>query len=194
TTHDVPVASHTSQGTCCFDLNRDGSFGAADGSAPGATVTLRHTLFAYSRAATAASDGTYTISGLPDGSYRTTSGLNGRTLSASTETVAQADATQVIAVPHAAASGCSASDSGAAVRDRELPVRVGSADDPPGDVGRERAVLDPPPGRRMARQRTILRLDGLVRDARPGRRRHRQHHLVRPDVRPGHPGQRYGER
>jgi len=56
-THDFQVASHTAQGTVFFDLNRDGSFGATDVSAPGATVTLRHTLFAYSRTATAASDG-----------------------------------------------------------------------------------------------------------------------------------------
>jgi len=119
-THDFQVASHTAQGTVFFDLNRDGSFGAADVSAPGATVTLRHTLFAYSRAATAASDGTYTISGLPDGSYRTTIGLNGRTLSASTVTVAQADATQGIAVPHAGVSGFTVSDSGAAVPSAQL--------------------------------------------------------------------------
>src|SRR3989442_801622 len=119
-THDFQVASHTAQGTVFFDLNRDGSFGATDVSAPGATVTLRHTLFAYSGTATAASDGTYTISGLPDGSYRTTIGLNGRTLSASTVTVAQADATQGIAVPYAGVSGFTVSDSGAAVPSAQI--------------------------------------------------------------------------
>src|SRR3989454_410446 len=119
-THDFHVASHTAQGTVFFDLNRDGSFGATDVSAPGATVTLRHTLFAYSGTATAASDGTYTISGLPDGSYRTTIGLNGRTLSASTVTVAQADATQGIAVPYAGVSGFTVSDSGAAVPSAQI--------------------------------------------------------------------------
>ncbi len=119
-THDFHVASHTAQGTVFFDLNRDGSFGATDVSAPGATVTLRHALFAYSRTATAASDGTYTISGLPDGPYRVTIGLNGRTLSASTLTVAQTDLTQGIAVPYAKASGFTVSDSGAAVPSAQI--------------------------------------------------------------------------
>src|SRR2546425_1302939 len=119
-TRDFHVASHTAQGTVFFDLNRDGSFGAADISAPGATITLTHALFGYSGTATAASDGTYTISGLPDGSYRTTIGLNGRTLSASTVTVAQADATQGIAVPYAGVSGFTVSDSGAAVPSAQI--------------------------------------------------------------------------
>ncbi|TLZ90507.1 MAG: hypothetical protein E6K01_03445 [Methanobacteriota archaeon] len=118
--HDFHVASHTAQGTVFFDLNRDGSFGATDVSAPGATVTLRHALFAYSRTVTAASDGTYTISGLPDGSYRVSIGLNGRTLSASTVTVAQADLTQGIAVPYAAVSGFTVSGAGVAVPSAQI--------------------------------------------------------------------------
>src|SRR2546426_23534 len=118
--HDFHVASHTAQGTVFFDLNRDGSFGATDVSAPGATVTLRHALFAYSRTVTAASDGTYTISGLPDGSYRVSIGLNGRTLSASTMTVAQADLTQGIAVPYAAVSGFTVSGAGVAVPSAQI--------------------------------------------------------------------------
>src|SRR3989442_5319143 len=69
-TRDFHVASHTAQGTVFFDLNRDGSFGAADISAPGATITLTHALFGYSRSATSATDGTYTVAGLPEGSYR----------------------------------------------------------------------------------------------------------------------------
>src|SRR3989475_7840723 len=118
--HDFHVASHTAQGTVFFDRNRDGSFGATDVSAPGATVTLRHALFAYSRTVTAASDGTYTISGLPDGSYRVSIGLNGRTLSASTVTVAQADLTQGIAVPYAAVSGFTVSGAGVAVPSAQI--------------------------------------------------------------------------
>src|SRR3989475_6394022 len=114
------VASHTAQGTVFFDLNRDGSFGATDVSTPGATVTLRHALFAYSRTVTAASDGTYTIPGLPDGSYRVSIGLNGRTLSASTVTVAQADLTQGIAVPYAAVSGFTVSGAGVAVPSAQI--------------------------------------------------------------------------
>src|SRR3989442_8426120 len=95
-TRDFHVASHTAQGTVFFDLNRDGSFGAADISAPRATVTLTHALFAYSRTTTSATDGTYTVAGLPEGSYPVSIGLQRRTLSASTVTVAQADLTQGI--------------------------------------------------------------------------------------------------
>src|SRR5207245_11354679 len=84
---------------------RDGSFGATDISAPGATVTLRHALFAYTRTATAASDGTYSISSLPAGPYRVSIGLNGRTLTASTLTVALADLPHGLADPYAKASG-----------------------------------------------------------------------------------------
>ncbi len=102
---DFHVASHTAQGTVFFDLNRDGSFGATDVSAPGATVTLTHALFAYSRTATSANDGTYTVTGLPEGSYRVSIRLNGRTMSAATMTITQTDATQGIAVPYAAVRG-----------------------------------------------------------------------------------------
>lgn len=112
--HDFHVASHTAQGTVFFDLNRDGSFGATDVSAPGATVTVRHALFAYSRTVTSASDGTYTISGLPEGSYRVSIGLNGRALTASTLTIAQTDATGGIAVPFAAVRGFTVSGTGPA--------------------------------------------------------------------------------
>src|SRR5438876_874317 len=83
---------------------------------------------------------------------------------------------------------------GAAVRDPELPVRFGSGDGPPSDVRRERTVLDPPPGGGVVRQRTVLRVDALVRDVRPCRRRQRRHDTVRCDVRPRRPAERYGER
>ncbi len=109
---DFHVPSHTAQGTVFFDLNRDGSFGATDVSAPGATVTLRHALFAYSRTVTSASDGTYTISGLPEGSYRVSIGLSGRTTSTSTLTIAQTDATGGIAVPYAGVRGFTVSSDG----------------------------------------------------------------------------------
>ncbi|HEX9567512.1 MAG TPA: STT3 domain-containing protein, partial [Thermoplasmata archaeon] len=111
-TRDFHVASHTAQGTVFFDLNRDGSFGAADISAPGTTITLTHALFGYSRTATSATDGTYTIAGLPEGSYRVSIGLNGRTLTAATLTITQTDATQGIAVPYAAVRGFTVSSLG----------------------------------------------------------------------------------
>src|SRR2546429_1372058 len=41
-TRDFHVASHTAQGTVFFDLNRDGSFWAADISAPRDTITITH--------------------------------------------------------------------------------------------------------------------------------------------------------
>ncbi len=119
-THDFHVASHTAQGTVFFDLNRDGSFGATDVSAPGATVTLRHALFAYTRTTTSASDGTYSISSLPAGPYRVSIALNGRTLTASTLTVAQADVTQGIAVPYAKASGFTVSAGGGRVPSAQI--------------------------------------------------------------------------
>ena len=111
-TRDFHVASHAAQGTVFFDLNRDGSFGATDISAPGATITLTHALFAYSRTATSANDGTYTVAGLPEGSYRVSIGLNGRTLTAATLTITQTDATQGIAVPYAAVRGFTVSSLG----------------------------------------------------------------------------------
>jgi len=113
-TRDFQVASHTAQGTVFFDLNRDGSFGATDISATGATVTLTHALFAYSRTTTSATDGTYTIPGLPEGSYRVSIGLNGRTMSAATLTITQTEATQGIAVPFAAVRGFTVSSLGGA--------------------------------------------------------------------------------
>src|SRR5213594_153747 len=119
-TRDFHVASHTAQGTVFFDLNRDGSFGATDISAPGATVTLRHALFAYSRTVTAASDGTYTIEGLPEGSYRVSIGLNGRTMSAATLTITQTDATQGIAVPYTAVRGFTVSSVGGATPSAQM--------------------------------------------------------------------------
>jgi len=111
-TRDFHVASHTAQGTVFFDLNRDGSFGATDTSAPGATITLTHVLFGYSRTATSATDGTYTVAGLPEGSYRVSIGLNGRTLTAATLTITQTDATQGIAVPYTAVRGFTVSSLG----------------------------------------------------------------------------------
>src|SRR2546427_74858 len=111
-TRDFHVASHTAQGTVFFDLNRDGSFGATDISAPGAIVTLTHALFAYGRTVTSANDGTYTIEGLPEGSYRVSIGLNGRTMSAATLTITQTDATQGIAVPYTAVRGFTVSSLG----------------------------------------------------------------------------------
>ncbi len=111
-TRDFRVACHAAQGTVFFDLNRDGSFGATDISAPGATITLTHALFAYSRTATSANDGTYTVAGLPEGSYRVSIGLNGRTLTAATLTITQTDATQGIAVPYAAVRGFTVSSLG----------------------------------------------------------------------------------
>src|SRR2546426_1181371 len=111
-TRDLHVASHTAQGTVFFDLNRDGSFAATDTSAPGATITLTHVLFAYSRTATSATDGTYTVAGLPEGSYRVSIGLNGRTLTAATLTITQTDATQGIAVPYTAVRGFTVSSLG----------------------------------------------------------------------------------
>src|SRR2546422_327945 len=111
-TRDFHVASHAAQGTVFFDLNRDGSFGATDISAPGASVTLTHALFAYGRTVTSANDGTYTVAGLPEGSYRVSIGLNGRTMSAATLTITQTDATQGIAVPYAAVRGFTVSSLG----------------------------------------------------------------------------------
>src|SRR5207247_9161735 len=81
-------------------------------AAPGATRTLTHALFAYSRTTTSANDGTYTIAGLPEGSYRVSIGLNGRTMSAATLTITQTDATQGIAVPYTAVRGFTVSSLG----------------------------------------------------------------------------------
>src|SRR5437867_2352838 len=111
-TRDFHVASHTAQGTVFFDLNRDGSFGAADISAPGATITLTHALFGYSRTSMSANDGTYTIAGLPEGSYSASIGLNGRTLTAATLTITPTDPTQGIAVPYTAVRGFTLSSLG----------------------------------------------------------------------------------
>src|SRR3989475_4614978 len=148
-TRDFHVASHTAQGTVFFDLNRDGSFGATDTSAPGATITLTHSLFAYSRTATSATDGTYTVAGLPEGSYRVSIGLNGRTLTAATLTITQTDATQGIAVPFAAVRGFTVSSLGGV----EASAHMGVLDEnkpplhpatPPAD--RTLPVRSPPSG------------------------------------------------
>ena len=117
---DFHVASHTAQGTVFFDLNRDGSFGAMDVSAPGATVTLTHALFAFTRTVTSASDGTYSVSDLPAGSYRVSIGLDGRTIPASPLTIAQTDLTQGIAVPYAAVRGFTVSSDGGAVSSAQM--------------------------------------------------------------------------
>src|SRR5439155_629969 len=117
---DFHVASHTAQGTVFFDLNRDGSFGAMDVSAPGATVTLTHALFAFTRTVTSASDGTYSVSDLPEGSYRVSIGLDGRTIPASPLTIAQTDLTQGIAVPYAAVRGFTVSSDGGAVSSAQM--------------------------------------------------------------------------
>src|SRR5437867_69208 len=111
-TRDFHVASHPAQGTVFFELNRYGTFGAADISAPGATITLTHALFGYSRTSTSANDGTYTIAGLPEGSYSVSIGLNGRTLTAATLTITPTDATQGIAVPYTAVRGFTVSSLG----------------------------------------------------------------------------------
>src|SRR3989449_471391 len=119
-TRDFHVASHAAQGTVFFDLNRDGSFGATDISAPGASVTLTHALFAYGRTVTSANDGTYTVAGLPEGSYRVSIGLNGRTMSAATLTITQTDATQGIAVPYTTVRGFTVSSLGGATPSAQM--------------------------------------------------------------------------
>src|SRR5438552_1123577 len=167
---DFHVASHTAQGTVFFDLNRDGSVGAMDVSAPGAPAP-RGQLHA---------DGHRRESRVDPGTdpRRERGHLPERHPPSDGDRHRRHDP-----VRH-----------GAAVRDPELPVRFGSGDGPPSDVRRERTVLDPPPGGGVVRQRTVLRVDALVRDVRPCRRRQRRHDTVRCDVRPRRPAERYGER
>ncbi len=122
-TRDLQATPHPARGTVFFDLSRDGAFGTGDLPAPGAAVTLTDPEFAYRRAATSASDGTYSIADLPEGVYRVTVASGGRTMSVASLSITATDATHDISVPFAEVHGFTTSAAGAPVPSADIEFR-----------------------------------------------------------------------
>jgi len=79
-TRNLDVPGRAVSGTAFFDLDGDGSLGAADEVLPGATLSFEHTEIDFARTVRTDSEGAYVLDAVPTGTYRIDATASGRTV------------------------------------------------------------------------------------------------------------------
>ncbi|MGQ0797223.1 MAG: carboxypeptidase regulatory-like domain-containing protein [Methanobacteriota archaeon] len=111
-TRDLTTPGRAASGTAFFDLSGDGSFGALDAVAPGASITLTHQDLDFVHTATAGADGTFALPPVPTGGYAVLVTAAGHTVSAADLDLGTSEGRQDIAVPFATLEGFATDDDG----------------------------------------------------------------------------------